>query len=77
MQLNLLPDGVVLNARKIHSGQPGTLLPITNEILWYVFELHEQGIVVTSCILCCKESYLCHDFWGNLKEQRQISFLGG
>ena len=50
-QLNLLPDGVVLNVWNIHFGKLGSLLPITDELLWHVFELCEQGIVVSSCIV--------------------------
>ena len=46
MQLDLLLDGVVLNVQKIHSGQRGTLLLITDELLWHVLEPHEQGIIV-------------------------------
>ena len=63
MQLNLLHDGVVSNVQKFHSGQSGSLLPITNELLQHVFELHEQGIDVMYHIVCGKASDLCHDFW--------------
>ena len=63
-QLNFLPHGILSNVQKIHYGQPGPLLPITNKLLWYVFELHDQGIVVMSHIVCHKSCDLCHDFWG-------------
>ena len=53
MQLNLLPDCVVSNLLNNHSGQPWSLQPITNELLWYVFVLHEDGIVESSCMVCC------------------------
>ena len=61
-QLNLLPDGVVLNVWKTHSSQPGQLLPVTDWLLWHFFEFCEQGIVVSSHIVCRKVSDLCHDF---------------
>ena len=53
-KLNLLPCNVSSNVWKLHSGQSDILLPITNELLWYVVELHEKGMVMTSCIVSAR-----------------------
>ena len=67
----LLLDGVLWNVQKIHAGRPGSLLPITNELLWHGFELHEQGIVR---IVCRKASDLCHDFRGK-SERAKVNVI--
>ena len=36
-----------------------SLLQFTDELLWHVFELHEQGVLVSSHIVCCKASDFC------------------
>ena len=46
------------------------LLPITDKLLHHVFELHKQGIVVLSHIVCCNASDLCHDFGGKSEKAK-------
>ena len=62
MQLNFLPNNVASNVWKLHYGQSALLLTITYELLCYIIELHDQGMVVNSCIVSHNASYLCNDF---------------
>ena len=52
-------------------------MPIAYEILQYVFELHEQGIVLSSCIVSHKESHLYHIFQGKAEREKvNVIFKG-
>ena len=61
-QLGHVPDCISFNIRKMYSGWHGLLVPLDDFLLRYVFELHEQGMVVTIWILSRKASDLCQIF---------------
>ena len=65
MQLDYVPDHVSPSTKKIHSGCPGLLVPLDDFLLRYVFELHEQGMVMTMWIVLKKSSNLCKIFVPN------------
>ena len=44
-QPNSFPDGVVFFVPKIHAGRPGSLLPISDELLRHVFEYVNRGLM--------------------------------
>ena len=61
-QLDLVPNSTSSNMRKLHLGHPGSLVPTDNRFPRYVFELCEQGIVVTMQILSKRASDFCRFF---------------
>ena len=47
-QLDHVPEHVSSNVREMHSGRHGLLGPLDDFLLRYIFELREQGMVVTT-----------------------------
>ena len=58
--------------RKINLDCPGLLAPLDNRLLRYVFQLHDQGMVVTTQIVSIRASDLCQIFHANLDGAKSL-----
>ena len=65
-KLDTVPNHTSSNMRKVHTGHPDLLAPLNDLLLRYVFELCEQGMVVTTRIVLRRAPDLCRIFCAKL-----------
>ena len=70
--LDHVPKNASSNIGKIYSGHLGILMPLNHSLLRYVFELHEQEMIMTTWILSRKASDLCHIFHSKLDHAKSL-----
>ena len=75
-KLDHVPDGASFNMWKIYSGHPG-LFESLDDLLRNVFELYEQGMLVTTWIVLRRVSDLCWIFVSNQMVQSCLLCIGG
>ena len=71
VQLNLFPDGVVPNVKKINSGWPGWLLPVTDELLLHIFDT-SWGLLCCHILYFTRHLICAMTFEENMKGRRQM-----
>ena len=61
-QWSIMRETATMKAKSICKGRPSALVPYTDPLLSYIFELHETGMAVTYTTVLFKAASVCREF---------------